>query len=94
MTNLSRGGVFIRGEHPLPLNTDVQLRFRLPDIDRTIETCGRVVWNYDVVMGTSHLVPRSGVKFVGLSPTDRAVIEKYLERLAVSARARVASATV
>jgi uncharacterized protein (TIGR02266 family) len=84
VTNLSRGGMFIRGERPLPIDAEVQLRFRLPDAGVVIHAAGRVVWNYDIARGTTHLVPGSGIKFVALSRPDREAIERYLARLATT----------
>jgi type IV pilus assembly protein PilZ len=92
VTNISRGGMFIRSDHPLPINSEVHLRFRLPEIEVTIETCGRVVWNYDIARGTAHVVPGSGIKFVGLSRNDLEAIERYLERLAGSRQRRALAA--
>jgi type IV pilus assembly protein PilZ len=86
VTNISKGGLFIRSDHPLPINSEVHLRFRLPETGVTIETSGRVVWNYDIARGTAHVIPGSGIKFVGLSRGDREAIEKYLERLAGTRR--------
>jgi uncharacterized protein (TIGR02266 family) len=97
VTNISKGGMFIRSDHPFPLHSQVHLRFRLPEIDVIIETAGRVVWNYDIARGTNHLLPGSGIKFVGLSPADRAAIERYLDRLSVNrppARPHAARAAV
>ena len=80
--NISRGGLFIRSDKPLPLQAEVSLVLRLPDAGVTIRATGRVVWNYDVVRGTSRIIPGSGIRFVDMSPSDRAALESYLKRLA------------
>ena len=51
----------------------------------TIHATGRVIWNYDVAKGSSRIVPGSGIKFVDLSPHDKALLEACLERLANAA---------
>jgi type IV pilus assembly protein PilZ len=79
--NISNGGVFIRSSSPLPLNSEVALVFRLPESDQCIRATGRVVWNYDMPKGTSHIVTGSGIRFVDMSASDRATLERYLARL-------------
>jgi type IV pilus assembly protein PilZ len=79
--NISRGGLFIRSDHPLPLQAEVSLVLELPDGVR-IRATGRVIWNYDVVKGSSQIIPGSGIRFVEMSPQDRTVLEAYLKRLA------------
>ena len=80
--NISRGGLFIRSDKPLPLQAEVSLVLRLPDAGVTIRATGRVVWNYDVARGTSRIIPGSGIRFVDMSPSDRATLESYLKKLA------------
>ena len=80
--NISRGGLFIRSDKPLPLETEVSLVLRLPEANLCIRAMGRVVWNYDIAKGTSRIVPGSGIRFVDMTASDRATLEAYLERLA------------
>ena len=86
--NISRGGIFIRSDTPLPLNTEVSLVLRLPGTDRCIRATGLVVWNYDMQKGTSHIVPGSGIRFIGLPPAERATLESYLAALTPTTPAR------
>lgn len=81
VSNISKGGLFIRSEQPLPLNAEVSLVLRLPATGTCIRATGRVVWNYDMLKGTSRIVPGSGIRFVDMSPQDLAALEAYLERL-------------
>ena len=81
VSNISRGGLFIRSEQPLPLNAEVSLEIRLPATGGCIRAKGRVVWNYDMARGTSRILPGSGIRFVDMSATDRAALEAYLESL-------------
>lgn len=80
--NISKGGLFIRSDTPLPLNTEVSLVLRLPGSEQCIRATGRVIWNYDIQKGTARIVPGSGIRFVGMSASDRTTLESYLAGLA------------
>jgi uncharacterized protein (TIGR02266 family) len=80
--NLSRGGLFMRTERPLPLHSDVALTLLLPHA--RIEALGRVVWNYDMARGSMQLVSGSGIRFVDMAPEDRRLLEGYLSELGPS----------
>jgi uncharacterized protein (TIGR02266 family) len=72
VTNISRSGAFIRTDQPLPVGTEVNLRFTviMDDIE-TIEGLGRVVR-----VETSP--PGMGVVFLELSKYSSALLEKLL----------------
>ena len=80
--NISKGGLFIRSDTPLPLQAEVSLVLRLPGTDRSIRATGRVIWNYDIQKGTAHIVPGSGIRFIGMAASDRSALESYLAGLA------------
>jgi uncharacterized protein (TIGR02266 family) len=78
-TTLGAGGLFIETETPLPEETRVKLRFRIPggEIEHEIE--GRVVWRRPS-LARSSFAPGMGIEF-----TDRAAaarLAQELERLA------------
>jgi uncharacterized protein (TIGR02266 family) len=80
--NISRGGLFIASEQPLPIASEVLLRLTLGDGDATtIEAHGRVVWTYDIRKGSSRVIPGSGIKFLDLAPEHAARLEDYLIEL-------------
>jgi type IV pilus assembly protein PilZ len=81
VSNISKGGLFLRSDKPLPLDAEVSLVLRLPDTGASIRATGRVVWNYDMQKGTSRIVPGTGIRFIDMSLADRAALEAYLERL-------------
>ena len=83
--NISRGGLFIRSDQPLPLQAEVSLVLHLLDVGSSIRAQGRVVWNYDMAKGTSRIVPGSGIRFVDMASSDREALEAYLNRLAAKA---------
>lgn len=72
VTNISRSGAFIRTDHPLPVGTEVNLRFTviMDDIE-SIEGLGKVV-------RVETQPPGMGVVFLELSKYSAQLIEKLL----------------
>ena len=79
--NISRGGLFIRSDAPLPIDAEVSLVLRLPETGQCIRATGRVVWNYDMQKGTTHIVPGTGIRFLDIAASDRAALEELLAGL-------------
>lgn len=76
--NLSRSGVFIKSDDPLPIGTRVNLRFSVIFDDlEIIEGVGEVVRR--VEPGTDQ-IPGMGVVFVELTQISRELIERILVR--------------
>jgi uncharacterized protein (TIGR02266 family) len=84
VTNLSRGGLFIESRHPLPIQSEIDLTFTLPEFQITISAKGRVVWNFDMKKGTHRLITGSGIRFTEITPEHRMILEAYLEKLSRS----------
>ena len=80
MTNISRGGFFI--EANLPLDSEIDLRFTIPESQGAIDAKGRVIWNYDMRKNSARLVSGSGIKFTEIALEDRRRLEDYLYSLA------------
>ncbi len=77
--NLSRSGVFIKSDDPLPVGTKVNLRFTVIFEDlEIIEGLGEVM--RVVPPGTPDEVPGMGVVFVELSQVSRELVERILVR--------------
>lgn len=74
VTNISRSGVFIRSKSPLPVGTEVNLKFTviMDDIE-TIEGTGQVVRVEDDP-------PGMGVVFTNLTSYSQELIERLLTR--------------
>src|SRR5215472_5208903 len=73
-TNLSMGGLFLDRTLPHPAGTRVQLEVRLPGDGNPLRLSGEVV----------PCTPREfgmGVRFVELTPHERASISEYLNHL-------------
>jgi hypothetical protein len=79
VTNISRTGVFIKSQQPLPIGTRVNLRFTviMSDIE-TIEGVGEVV-------RVEKDPPGMGVVFRELSTYSKDLIEKLLVQRALEA---------
>jgi uncharacterized protein (TIGR02266 family) len=80
ITNISRGGFFI--EANLPLHSEVDLCFRIPESHMAIDAKGTVIWTYDMKKNSAQLVSGSGIKFTEMTSEDRRILEQYLETLA------------
>ena len=81
VSNISRGGVFIESDKPLPIDAEVQMTLALPESRREVHAVGRVIWYYDMRRVTAQLVPGMGIKFMDMSAEDRALLEDYVDRL-------------
>ena len=68
-TTLGAGGLFIECEEPLPVNTIVKLRFRLPQSEALHQLEGRVSWTRSAHKGDRSLAPGMGVQFTDPSAT-------------------------
>lgn len=78
VSNLSRSGVFIRSDDPLPIGTKVSLRFTvILDELETIEGVGEVV---RTVKAEAGVAPGMGVVFTELTSYSRQLIERILVR--------------
>ena len=78
VSNISKSGVFIRTDEPLPIGTRVDLRFTvIVDDFETIEGEGEVV---RVVEPESGAPAGMGVVFTRLGPTSTALISRLLTR--------------
>ena len=65
--NLSLGGMFIETAEDLPLQTTVELRFKLPAQPEPVEVSAEVRWREP---GEGALQPGLGVRFHGLRARD------------------------
>lgn len=76
--NLSRSGVFIKSDEPLPVGTRVNLKFTvIMDELETIEGIGEVVRTVHPGEGPT---AGMGVVFIELSSVSRQLVEKILVR--------------
>lgn len=78
-TDFSEGGIFVRTNKKLPVGTQVNLRFHLPNSDKLIETVGKVAW----INSDESVSPGIGfgIKFVNLSQESTGIIQEFIQAL-------------
>ncbi len=83
--NLSRGGVFIRTDLPLPPGSEVDFEFSLPTSGRTVRAEGVVVWSRKRGMKSTSSFPEHppgmGVQFKELAQEDIEALLDEIEEL-------------
>ncbi len=76
---MSGGGLFIETKHPLPIGTELSLRFSLPaPIQESITTKGRVSW----IRNKTHrnlLMPGMDLEFTTIDPNARKRIIELIQ---------------
>ena len=85
MTNytvdVSTGGVFIEANDILPVDTLLEIKFKLPDNDTIITCKARVAWiNEPGYLKKYSLPPGIGIQFLNLSLENLHAIRDYLSK--------------
>ncbi len=75
--NISRGGIFVTCEDPLPQNTEIELLFSLPG-GRRIEAVAAVSWVRERAACGPEVPPGMGLRFVRLAEADRRTIRTFM----------------
>ena len=84
MSHLAHGGLFVKTENPLPLDSHVLLKIALPDHRDFIEVEGTVVLTNPY--GRETCFPRGmGIKFEKIEQEDMDIISKLAESRAADA---------
>lgn len=71
ITNISEMGIFIRSESPMPIGTELRLRFSTEDGAPVLELDGMVVWINPMRANGDNPNPGMGVRFAELTPDQR-----------------------
>jgi uncharacterized protein (TIGR02266 family) len=74
--NISLGGVFVETTTPLPLQTRLQIRFRIPTQPEPIEVAGEVRW---VEPGAADQLPGMGIRFQGLRAREVWALNRFFQ---------------
>lgn len=77
--DLSKGGLFVATDDPLPVGTELLLSFVLPDGHR-VRAQAVIAWVRAPRYRDGELPAGMGVRFLSLSQRDARAIEHYLER--------------
>ena len=74
--NVSNGGLFLETEDPLPIDSEVTLRMRLPGETEPMEIQGYVVWSNP--KGKNNAFPSGmGIQFIGMNSEQRMKIDVF-----------------
>lgn len=81
MDNISEGGVFIATFETAEVGSRVKLEFSLPDDNPPVRVEGEVRWSrVHHQQSDGEVLPGIGLRFLDLSPADRARIELFVTR--------------
>lgn len=80
--DVSLGGMFIETTDPLPVGSDIIVRFNLGQNDRVVTATAQVAYHAEK-MGM-------GVMFTTIDPSDREAIQEYIASVAASLKAQTA----
>ncbi len=79
--NISQGGVYIRTQELLPVGSELEIRFNLPNYNRPINSKVKVMWTYRqpsvIEMNSSGM----GVQFLQIADQDLQAIEEFIEQI-------------
>lgn len=77
--NMSTGGIFVETSDPLPEDTNLYVKFMLPDVSAPITCKGKVAWTNEPDKQKSSGMPSGmGMQFVDLPLDKMHVIREYI----------------
>ena len=79
MLNVSNGGLFLKTENPLPIDSLVTLRIKLPGETEVMEVQGCVVWSNPKFKNNA-FPAGMGIQFNKMKPDDRKKIDEFVEK--------------
>jgi len=83
--NISAGGLFLKTDDPLPVDTPLDLEFTLPSRQQPICCSGRVAWvNHPVLLHKPELAAGMGVQFIDLRLDDMHAIRDFIKQESLS----------
>jgi len=76
MLNLNSGGIFIKTDQPLPVDSQLEMSIQLPDEPDILHIEGRVVWT----KLASHAFPAGmGIQFIGMPLVYKEKIQSFVK---------------
>jgi uncharacterized protein (TIGR02266 family) len=81
--NLSRGGIFVAADRIMPLESEVELEFQLPEDAAPLSSTARVVWGRE---RSAHGPRGMGLQFLALDRESTNRIDSYVHERANPAR--------
>jgi uncharacterized protein (TIGR02266 family) len=77
--NLSRDGLFVATPSLVPVGTEIEVCFRLPNSDTHIDALAEVAWTTEKKDFDSGKAPGFGVKFVELDDESQQALDDYMD---------------
>lgn len=77
--NISEGGLFVATHELLPVGSELDLEFQLPEDDEPISVRAQVRWHRPVSQASADRMPGFGARFVDLDDSDRERLEDFVD---------------
>ena len=77
---LSGGGVYVRKEKPLPIGSDVEVKFTL-ESSKELKLKGKIIYTKETCGDLSNLSPGMAIQFYGLSSREREDMNNFVKNL-------------
>jgi len=87
--DLSRGGVFVESMGKLPLDTELDLDFRLPDLNKPLRPTAQVMW---AGLHPKSRTPGMGLRFLALDRSSTQQIDSFVHQYTIPRSGKVAAA--
>lgn len=87
--DLSRGGVFVESMGKLPLDTELDLDFRLPDLNKPLRPTAQVMW---VGLHPKSHTPGMGLRFLALDRSSTQQIDSFVHQYTIPRSGKLAAA--
>ena len=82
-SNISKGGIFIETRDPLPVGTEVEMKFQPPGMDEILEIVGTVMWvNPFRPDADENPNPGMGIQFGALSDEAKDLVANLVKAIA------------
>lgn len=81
--NISKGGIFIETDTPLPSGANIVIDFQAPGAEEHIEVEGEVVWVNPFMEGDENPNPGMGIQWRNLDEDQRAIIATIVKAIAI-----------
>jgi len=82
-SNISKGGIFIETDTPMPSGASLVVRFQPPGAGEPIEIEGTVVWVNPFEEGDDNPNPGMGIQWSNLDEEMRATIASIVKAIAI-----------
>jgi anti-sigma B factor antagonist len=77
--NISGVGLYIYTPYIFPINSLLEIEFKVPGTDAELKVTGRVIWHADKKL-QMHACPGMGVSFTHLTPKEEQLIIDFIEK--------------